>query len=67
MSGRFCFWREGKAEIMSEMPKAIVEKPIGINYEHPDWFRPLFEQVDDCAEAPRCFGIGVVMRAVVHF
>jgi hypothetical protein len=23
-----------------------LEKPIGIYYEHPDWFRPLFEQLD---------------------
>jgi Carbamoyl-phosphate synthase L chain, ATP binding domain len=23
-----------------------LEKPIGIYYEHPDWFRPLFEQMD---------------------
>jgi hypothetical protein len=24
-----------------------VEKPIAIYYEHPDWFRPLFEQLDE--------------------
>jgi Carbamoyl-phosphate synthase L chain, ATP binding domain len=23
-----------------------LEKPIGIYYEHPDWFRPLFQQLD---------------------
>jgi len=23
-----------------------LERPIGIYYEHPDWFRPLFEQMD---------------------
>jgi D-ala D-ala ligase C-terminus len=23
------------------------EKPIAIYYEHPDWFRPLFQQLDD--------------------
>ncbi|MGB8322503.1 MAG: hypothetical protein WCE52_06035, partial [Candidatus Acidiferrum sp.] len=23
-----------------------LKKPIGIYYEHPDWFRPLFEQMD---------------------
>jgi len=37
---------EGKAEIMSQSPTATLEKPIGIYYEHPDWFRPLFEQMD---------------------
>ena len=31
---------------MSEGPKGTLEKPIGIYYEHPDWFRPLFEQMD---------------------
>jgi hypothetical protein len=25
---------------------AGLEKPIGIYYEHPDWFRPLFQQLD---------------------
>jgi hypothetical protein len=24
----------------------VLEKPIGIYYEHPDWFRPLFQQLD---------------------
>jgi Carbamoyl-phosphate synthase L chain, ATP binding domain len=24
-----------------------LEKPIGIYYEHPDWFRPLFQQLDE--------------------
>jgi hypothetical protein len=24
-----------------------LERPIGIYYEHPDWFRPLFEQLDE--------------------
>jgi hypothetical protein len=24
-----------------------LEKPIAIYYEHPDWFRPLFQQMDD--------------------
>jgi hypothetical protein len=24
-----------------------VEKPIAIYYEHPDWFRPLFQQLDE--------------------
>src|SRR6202051_3715937 len=24
-----------------------LEKPIAIYYEHPDWFRPLFQQLDD--------------------
>src|SRR5438874_6033018 len=23
------------------------EKPIAIYYEHPDWFRPLFQQLDE--------------------
>src|SRR5260370_36755220 len=23
-----------------------LEKPIAIYYEHPDWFRPLFQQLD---------------------
>jgi len=23
-----------------------IEKPIGIYYEHPEWFRPLFQQLD---------------------
>ena len=31
---------------MSQSPKAGLQKPIGIFYEHPDWFRPLFEQMD---------------------
>jgi len=31
---------------MSQSPKAGLGKPIGIYYEHPDWFRPLFEQID---------------------
>jgi biotin carboxylase len=25
---------------------SVVEKPIAIYYEHPDWFRPLFEELD---------------------
>ncbi len=25
---------------------STLEKPIGIYYEHPDWFRPLFQQLD---------------------
>src|SRR5260370_25838664 len=24
-----------------------LEKPIAIYYEHPDWFRPLFQQLDE--------------------
>src|SRR2546426_11864996 len=24
-----------------------LEKPIAIYYEHPDWFRPLFQQMDE--------------------
>ena len=24
-----------------------LDKPIGIYYEHPDWFRPLFQQLDE--------------------
>src|SRR3984957_17974910 len=24
-----------------------LERPIGIYYEHPDWFRPLFQQLDE--------------------
>src|SRR5260370_26203409 len=24
-----------------------LEKPIAIYYEHPDWFRPLFQQFDE--------------------
>jgi Carbamoyl-phosphate synthase L chain, ATP binding domain len=31
---------------MSQNPNAGLQKPIGIYYEHPDWFRPLFEQMD---------------------
>jgi hypothetical protein len=27
-----------------------LEKPIGIYYEHPDWFRPLFQQMDERGE-----------------
>ena len=23
-----------------------LSKPIGIYYEHPDWYRPLFQQLD---------------------
>lgn len=26
--------------------QVALEKPIGIYYEHPDWFRPLFQQLD---------------------
>jgi hypothetical protein len=26
--------------------EGALEKPIGIYYEHPDWFRPLFQQLD---------------------
>src|SRR6266571_3194708 len=26
-----------------------LEKPIAIYYEHPDWFRPLFQQLDERA------------------
>src|ERR1043165_702520 len=25
---------------------SVVEKPIAIYYEHPEWFRPLFEELD---------------------
>jgi hypothetical protein len=25
----------------------ILERPIAIYYEHPDWFRPLFQQLDE--------------------
>ena len=42
----FFVLEERKAEIMSEGPKGTLERPIGIYYEHPDWFRPLFEQMD---------------------
>jgi hypothetical protein len=28
------------------MSGAQLAKPIGIYYEHPDWYRPLFEQLD---------------------
>jgi hypothetical protein len=33
---------------MSQDPTGTtrLERPIGIYYEHPDWFRPLFEQMD---------------------
>jgi len=24
-----------------------LEKPIAVYYEHPDWFRPLFQQLDE--------------------
>src|SRR3982750_919145 len=24
----------------------VLEKPIAIYYEHPDWFRPLFDELD---------------------
>ena len=24
-----------------------LDKPIAIYYEHPDWFRPLFQQLDE--------------------
>jgi D-ala D-ala ligase C-terminus len=27
-----------------------LEKPIAIYYEHPDWFRPLFQQMDERGE-----------------
>src|SRR5271156_5205864 len=27
--------------------KHQLEKPIAIYYEHPDWFRPLFQQLDE--------------------
>jgi len=27
--------------------KQQLEKPIALYYEHPDWFRPLFEQLDE--------------------
>jgi len=27
-----------------------LEKPIAIYYEHPDWFRPLFQQLDERGE-----------------
>jgi hypothetical protein len=27
--------------------KQLLEKPIAIYYEHPDWFRPLFQQLDE--------------------
>jgi len=27
--------------------KQQLEKPIAIYYEHPDWFRPLFQQLDE--------------------
>src|SRR5271170_4928072 len=29
------------------MSGATLEKPIGIFYEHPDWYRPLFQQLDE--------------------
>jgi len=25
----------------------VWKKPIAIYYEHPDWFRPLFQQLDE--------------------
>jgi hypothetical protein len=31
---------------MTQKFAAVLEKPIGIYYEHPDWFRPLFQQLD---------------------
>ena len=34
-----------KAQVSATTVK--LEKPIGIYYEHPDWFRPLFEQLDE--------------------
>jgi hypothetical protein len=27
--------------------KHLLQKPIAIYYEHPDWFRPLFQQLDE--------------------
>ncbi len=30
----------------AERPEALG-KPIGIYYEHPDWFRPLFQELDE--------------------
>jgi hypothetical protein len=33
------------AEPSNSLANAL-EKPIGIYYEHPDWFRPLFQQLD---------------------
>ena len=36
---------------MSDKPNgagaAALEKPVAIYYEHPDWFRPLFQQMDE--------------------
>jgi D-ala D-ala ligase C-terminus len=35
---------------MSDKPNGIgagLEKPVAIYYEHPDWFRPLFQQMDE--------------------
>jgi hypothetical protein len=28
------------------MQGAPLSKPVGIYYEHPDWYRPLFQQLD---------------------
>jgi D-ala D-ala ligase C-terminus len=43
--------KAAKEEIMSGTSGAPVRgaqlsKPIGIYYEHPDWYRPLFQQLD---------------------
>ena len=31
---------------MTQKFNDALEKPIGIYYEHPEWFRPLFQQLD---------------------
>src|ERR1700683_2721688 len=37
----------GKWGPMTQKFSDALEKPIGIYYEHPEWFRPLFQQLDE--------------------
>ena len=32
---------------MTQKFSDALERPIGIYYEHPEWFRPLFQQLDE--------------------
>src|SRR2546421_9880356 len=39
-------WRAPAATEETSPVSSTTERPIAIYYEHPDWFRPLFQELD---------------------
>ena len=51
LSGPSSFWRSPRQSPRPSIHKhwgltMATARPIGIYYEHPDWFRPLFNELD---------------------